>query len=309
MPGLLQELPNYKGEFFSLLCALLWATSVLFFRKAGERIPAFDLNFYKNSLVLVLLLLTAAFLGHTSLPGLTWEHWRQIILSGVIGICVADFLFFKALNILGAGRNAILGCSYSLFMFLFSGLMLEEETTGIHLAGAGMVIAGILLSELKFHKNHPSEPAETKDRLLGTFYGLLAMALTALGVLYVKPIMETGLLPVDQVAILRLSAGLCGALIVLAFTGRLRTTLKAPFGDFPWKPFLAATVIGGYFAMTIWLLGYKYTSANVASILNQTSTLFTVVLAAIFLKEPLTPGKAVGAIVAFSGVALILWWS
>jgi drug/metabolite transporter (DMT)-like permease len=310
MPGSLQDLFNYKGEICSLLCAMLWATSVLFFRKAGEKIPAFPLNFYKNTVVLLLLLPTAAILGHTNWPTLSPGILPQILLSGVIGICFADFLFFKALNILGAGRNAILGCSYSLFMFLFSSLLLGEKTAPVHMAGAALVIAGIVLSEIKFHKKQPSEPTAAHDRVRGTFYGLLAMALTALGVLIVRPIMKQNLLPVDQVAILRLAAGITGALAVITATGRLKTTIHALSDNFPWKPFLAASILGGYLAMTIWLLGYKYTSAaNVAAILNQTSTLFTVVLAAIFLKEPLTSSKAAGAIVAFSGVAVILFLS
>ena len=57
--------------------------------------------------------------------------------------------------------------------------------------------------------------------------------------------------------------------------------------------------------MFIWLAGYKYADGATAGVLNQTSTLFTVGLAAIFLKERLTVAKCLGTLAAFSGVAVI----
>jgi len=305
MPEFLQTLPH-KGEICSLLCAFLWATATLFFRKAGEQLPPFSLNFYKNSLVLLLLIPTAVFLGHTSIPNLPSSTWQLIFMSGLIGICLADYLFFKGLHLLGAGRNAIVNCSYSLFMFLFSSMYLGEQLRSVHILGSSLVIVGIVLASIKFHKDHPTLPASTKDRIYGIIYGLLAMALTAIGVLLVKPIMQENVLPVDVIAILRLIAGILGAVLFLTITGRMGSTLRLMQHNFPWKSFSIGTFLGGYLAMVIWLLGYKHTEANTAAILNQTSTLFTVILAAMFLNEPLTKGKSFGALIAFGGVAVIL---
>ena len=305
MPEFLQTLP-YKGEIFSLTCAFLWATATLFFRKAGEILPPFTLNFYKNSFVLILLIPTAYSLKHREIPDLSMETWRTIFISGIIGICLADFLFFKSLNLLGAGRNAIVSCSYSLFMFFFSHRMLGEEVTWVHFAGSSLVILGIVLASLRT----PDAPSVVHTprivKIKGVVYGLLAMALTAYGVLMVKPLMEKNVMPVDQVAIFRLISGISGAFLFIVVTGRLQETVNCLKNNFPWKTFLIGSFIGGYLAMTIWLLGYKYAKANIAAVLNQTSTLFIVILAAIFLKERLTPGKAAGAILAFSGVTMIL---
>ena len=121
----------------------------MFFRRAGERIPAFTLNFFKNAIVLLLFLPTAYFLGHLSLPELTAKGWFILSSSGVIGICLADFLFFKALNLLGAGRNAIVGCSYSLFTMLFAFLLLGERPGLYHFLGASLVILGIVMASVR----------------------------------------------------------------------------------------------------------------------------------------------------------------
>ena len=121
----------------------------MFFRRAGESIPAFTLNFFKNAIVLLLFLPTAYFLGHLSLPELSAKGWFILSSSGVIGICLADFLFFKALNLLGAGRNAIVGCSYSLFTMLFAFLLLGERPGLYHFLGASLVILGIVMASVR----------------------------------------------------------------------------------------------------------------------------------------------------------------
>ena len=191
-------------------------------------------------------------------------------------------------------------------MFLFSSMYLGETIRWVHWVGGSLVIAGIVLASIKFHKNHPTLPASVKDRIFGIIYSLLAMALTAIGIIMVKPIMESNVMPVDSIAILRLIAGITGALFFLTITRRLGSTLQQLTDNFPWKSFSIGSILGGYFAMVIWLYGYKYAEANTAAILNQTSTLFTVILAAIFLNEPLTKGKSFGALIAFGGVAIIL---
>jgi drug/metabolite transporter (DMT)-like permease len=64
--------------------------------------------------------------------------------------------------------------------------------------------------------------------------------------------------------------------------------------------------VGNYLAMLLWIGGFKYNSASVASILNQTATLFTVVLAVVFLGEKLTGRKLVAVALGFVGSVLVL---
>ena len=300
----IEQIPA-KGEVFSLACAFLWAVSVMFFRRAGEKISAFTLNFFKNGIVFLLFLPTAYFLGHLSLPELSSRNWFVLASSGVIGICLADYLFFKALNLLGAGRNAIVACSYSLFTILFAFLLLGERPGWHHFVGASLVIVGIVLASVG--AGGGGVISSRGQLLKGIACGLLAMAFTAYGIILAKPLMDGGeaSVPVVQVALVRLSAGLMGSVLILAAAGRLGSTFGSLRKDFPWTPVLAASLVGGYLAMFIWLAGYKYADGATAGVLNQTSTLFTVALAAIFLNERLTPGKCLGSLAAFGGVAVI----
>jgi drug/metabolite transporter (DMT)-like permease len=66
-----------------------------------------------------------------------------------------------------------------------------------------------------------------------------------------------------------------------------------------------ATVLSAYLSMVLWMGGMKYTQASIASALNQLNTIFIFILAAIFLKEKITPLKLICVALAFAGAMLV----
>jgi drug/metabolite transporter (DMT)-like permease len=64
-------------------------------------------------------------------------------------------------------------------------------------------------------------------------------------------------------------------------------------------------VLGSYLGLMCWIGGLKYTKVGVAAILNQSSTIYILILAAIFLKEPFTRRKLVASLVALAGILLV----
>ena len=59
--------------------------------------------------------------------------------------------------------------------------------------------------------------------------------------------------------------------------------------------------------MIFWVAGFKYTDESaVAGILNQTSIIFAIILASIFLKERFTTRKLIAVIIASAGVVVIV---
>jgi len=69
---------------------------------------------------------------------------------------------------------------------------------------------------------------------------------------------------------------------------------------------LAGALLGQYLSTMVWVAGYKYTSASVASILNETASVFILILGWLMLKEELTRRKIIGALISISGVLLVL---
>src|SRR5690606_1037928 len=147
---------------------------------------------------------------------------------------------------------------------------------------------------------------ERRDWLVGVGCGLASMALMAMGIVLAKPVLDGYAVPWATSA--RLAGGLVVlSLIALAHAPTRRVTLAAFVPQRAWKVAIPAAVVGSYVALLLWIAGFKYTDASTASILNQTSTLFIVVLAAAFLREPFTLTHGFAVIIAFLGSALVLW--
>ena len=69
---------------------------------------------------------------------------------------------------------------------------------------------------------------------------------------------------------------------------------------------LLGTFFGSYLSLLCWLGGFKYSQAGISALLNQTSTVLIILLAAIVLKEPLTRVKLLAVGMAFAGAAIVL---
>jgi drug/metabolite transporter (DMT)-like permease len=58
--------------------------------------------------------------------------------------------------------------------------------------------------------------------------------------------------------------------------------------------------------MLLWLGGFKYADASLASILNQMAAVFVLILARIFLGEKLGTRKSFGAVCALAGAIVVV---
>ncbi len=90
-----QSLP-FLGEILSVGSAFIWAIAILLFRVSGKSVHPLGLNLFKNILATALLSLTMLLLGEPLLPGVPWQSYGLLALSGVIGIALSDTLFFIA---------------------------------------------------------------------------------------------------------------------------------------------------------------------------------------------------------------------
>ena len=75
---------------------------------------------------------------------LTDSFGKMLALSGVVGIAVADTLYFMSLNRLGAGLEAVVSCLYFPLIAVAARLFLHEALPPTTVAGGSLVVAGIL---------------------------------------------------------------------------------------------------------------------------------------------------------------------
>jgi drug/metabolite transporter (DMT)-like permease len=125
----------------------------------------------------------------------------------------------------------------------------------------------------------------------------------ALSVAIAKPILDRS--PVLWATAVRLISGVAAIMLLTAISPRRRYLWKTLRPSRSWRTAVPAAVLGAYLAMIVWIAGMKYTQASTASILNQTSAVFVLPLAAVFLHERITLRKLAAVLTALTGVVLV----
>lgn len=289
----------YMGEVFSISTALIWAIAVILFRRSGEKVHPLALNLFKNTLGMLLILPTMWLLKQSLfLRAPVWEY-GLLMLSGAIGIAAGDTLFFKGLNQIGAGLTSIVVCLYSPFIIVLSVVWLGDRLSPLQMLGALMVVVAVLSTV----KRGAITKVSRSDLLRGIMWGVLASGCMAVGIVMIKPLLtRSPLLWATEIRLVGAVPALGLIVAVHPLRRKVISSLKSP-GSFRFT--ITGSFIGAYAAMIVWLAGMKYAPVSVASALNQTSSIFVVILAALFLGEPLTP-RRIGAIsLAFLGALLV----
>ncbi len=294
---------EFAGRMYALLSALTWACALVLFKRSGESISPLPLNLFKNVVGMILLGLTLIFFidDHSHI---TSFHIRDILLlstSGIVGIALADTAFLFALNKLGVSLMSIVECAYSPAVIFFAILMISEELRWPQYCGAGLIVLAVLIST-----RHTPPAGQSRAQLgLGFAWGVIAMMLMAFGIVLAKPVLEMQRFPLIWATTIRLAAGTV-ILLMLALASPKRRELFNVFRPCAtWRVSIPASVLGTYLALIFWIAGFKYAKASLAAALNQTSSIFAIILATIVLKEPFTLRKAISATLAIIGVLIV----
>lgn len=289
----------YLGPLLALATAVSWAIAVVLFKKSGEHVHPIGLNLFKAVLAAVLLAPTIWLSTETFFRDVPLWEWALVFSSGILGIGIADTFLFKSLNVIGAGRLAVVDCLYSPFVIALSMLFLDERLSVWQFVGVVLIISAVLsiTSERKM------APVNGVSIVKGVLLGALAIACTATSLVMVKPLLERS--PLLWVTEVRMIGGVVVLLVVLSLHRRRREILRSVVSVQSWAFTLSGSFMGAYVATMLWLAGMKFTQASVAAALNQTSNIFIFVFAALFLKERVTLLRTIGILLGVGGAFLV----
>jgi drug/metabolite transporter (DMT)-like permease len=276
--------------------------SVILFKRS-EKVSPQAINLFKNTSACLLLGLTLLVVGGHIDRNRSPGDWARIIASGVLGLAVADSMFLEALRRLGAGMMAILDCVYAPLVALFSVVLLGEKLGVAFAIGATLVVGGLIAATTG--GTGLREAVEVARKQGGSvLLGVASIAVMALGVVLAKPVLDKSELV--EVTLIRMVAG-AGSLAIFVLFQRDRAETFRVFLPQPvWRQLVPAALLGTYVSMLLWLGGVKYTSISIASMLNQLSVVFTLVMARVVLKEPLTIRRLLGGSASLAGALVIL---
>ena len=285
------------GDLYAVITAVCWSSAVILFDISTKNFTAIQLNVLKNFIGVFGFILTIILFSIPS-PNFSQQDIFTLALSGFLGILIADGLFLESLRRLGSGISAVVSTIYTPTVFIIA-YILFNETINLHsYIGGVLVLGGITISVFQ-----PPKTIKKRDLFIGILFGIMANILTAYSVLIIKPIMKNN--SVIYVALYRFSIGfIFGILINILKSGFKQVIQKFKQGLTNQYVILGA-FLGTYLSVIFWLAGYKYTLAGRAAIYNQLSTVFIIILARVFLKEPMTSKKIIGVSLAIFGAMIV----
>ncbi len=290
----------YAGETLSLLAGLCWAAAVVLYRRSRADEDAVGFNVVKCVIAVALFLATLLATGTPFVPDVAPEVWVRLVASGVLGIALADTLFFLALARTGAGLIAIVDTAYSPAVIVLSAAYLGERMGPVALAGAALVVAALVVGS----HGRPIAGHTRRDVVVGVLLGTLAVVCMAVAIVIAKPVLAGT--PVLWATAVRIAAGSAGMLPLL-LVPRWRAEIGRSFRlGARWRLAFPGVVLGAYGSMILWIAGFKYTEASASSVLNQLSTLFIAVFAAMFLGEPMGRRRIAALALAMAGALLVI---
>ena len=285
------------GDIYALLTAVCWSFAVIFFDLSSNRLTPLQINIVKNSFGVIGFIFTI-FILSIPYPDFSNSEISIIMISGLVGVGIADLFFLESLKRIGSSLSAVVATVYAPSVFIIAYILFNEIITFNSYIGSALVLFGIIISTYNSPKS-----SNSANLIKGITYGVLANILTAVSVLTVKPIMNDN--PILYVALIRFSVGLLSTMFFMIFREGIAKLFSTFYDGYKNILLLSGSFFGTYLSVILWLAGYKYTLAGRAAIYNQLSTIFISIMAVFILKEKLTAKKKVGILLSFLGAIIV----
>lgn len=296
---------NFKGELAALSAAFLWAIASVVWSKVGQRIGPLELNFLKGAIAIVFLVITLL-LSEQTLPAIDPLAFWLLLLSGVIGIAIADTALFAALNSLGARRTLLLKILTSPLVALIALVFLQETLSVAAWCGIFLTLLGVawVVSE-----RVPGTNGKEEFFWQGILWAMVSTVGDAIGAILSRlALTQTTINPLWS-TLIRLTTALILLLIwILIKTQKIRENqiqkYQPVFTIKLWLIITFTSFIGTYLGIWLKEISLKFAPAGIAQTLNATSPLFVLPIA-ILLGEKISFRAIAGVLLALVGIALL----
>ena len=292
---------SYIGEFAALATAFCWSITATSFEVAGKKVGSQPLNLIRLLIGSVFLCLFTLITRGLAFPiDATFNTWKWLFLSGLVGLVIGDLLLFEAFVRIGARISMLIYASVPPMSGILAYFILGETMSAIQIIGMFVTLTGIAIVILVKDSGNKVKLSHPVAGILLAFGGAFGQALGYI-------IGKFGLENYDAFAAtqIRLIAGIIGFAILFTIRGNWKSFFEA----FKEKHAMAYITLGSFFGpflgISLSLLAIQHTNPGVASTLTSITPVLLIPVAIFVRKETVHFKEFLGAMVAISGVALI----
>lgn len=287
---------SHIGEIASLLTAICWTLSAIFFEKAGRRVGSLSVNIIRIFLGVIFLGITTLFTRGMFFPmDATPYNWFWLGLSGVIGFFLGDLLLFKSYIIIGSRTSQLVMSLAPMVTAVIGWFFLNEILSLKSILGIVVSVSGIMIAIAgkRLKLNVP---------LRGFLYAMGGMLGQAVGLILSKK----GMGDYDAVAATQIRAifGFVSFALLVTFLNRWRRVLRTSSEGTVMKAITIGTVFGPFIGVALSLYAVQHTETGIASALMALTPIFIILPTAIMFKEKITAQQVIGAVISIAGATI-----
>ena len=287
---------SHIGEIASLLTAICWTLSAIYFEKAGRRIGSLSVNIIRIFLGVIFLGITTYFTRGMFFPmDATAYNWFWLGISGIVGFFLGDLFLFKSYTIIGSRTSQLVMSLTPMITAIIGWFFLHEILSIKSILGIVVSVTGIMIAVAgkKLTLNVP---------LRGFLYALGGALGQAVGLILSKK----GMGDYDAVAATQIRAIVAFAAfaILVTFMKRWKRVLFTIRDKKGMKATTIGAIFGPFIGVALSLYAVQHTSTGIASALMALTPIFIIVPSAIMFKEKITAPQVIGAVISIIGATI-----
>jgi drug/metabolite transporter (DMT)-like permease len=137
-----------RGDEYELLTAIIFAVHILLISRLGKDVPAVRFAGVQIATAGLLALIVSGIEEHSGFPAGDAGVWFAIAITGIFATAVAFLVQTRAQQELPPTRTAVILTAEPVFAGVFGFLVAGDRLSARGYAGAGLILAGILVAEL-----------------------------------------------------------------------------------------------------------------------------------------------------------------
>jgi drug/metabolite transporter (DMT)-like permease len=294
------------GELAGLAAAVVWATTNIVLRGQSVRLGALTVNAWRAVFAalcfVIIFALTRPFSALTSMP---LQGVLALLTGVVVGMVIGDTLQFVAMTRIGVARAMPISSCFPLFTIAIAAVFLGEQITLRTVAGAALVVGGVVLVALPRRAGVEERP-EVKPLSAAGYWLGVGLALTA-------ALCWSCSTTLSRVALRDIDV-ITANTLRMPFAALVSLALNARGGGLPLRKFGAQSLVililcgiigtaGGGF---LYLTAIELAGAGKTAVLGAAAPIFGLIGSVLFLHERPGARGIVGTVVTVAGIALVV---
>ena len=230
------------------------------------------------------------------LAGFNLSHFNWIVLSGLIGIFLGDSFLFFCLRKLGPRKAQLLFCLHAPLTAILAYIFFDDKWTWHLLGGTALVCFGVTLAISSRKEKAIYSNISLEKAWVPVLFGILAASCQALGVLFIKPVFQSGNLDPFAVSTARITIAAAALLLI-----RISPKFKA-YKALNWDIFLRI-LLNGFLAMGVGmtLLIFALVKGNAGIVATLAATAPVIMLPLLWVVD-----KKMPSLLAWVGASLVV---